>query len=291
MEVFISWSGKRSLAAAEALREWLPKVIQAIDPWLSKTDLEKGTEWNSVIAGRLAKAKAGIFCLTPGNLHADSILFEAGAISRNGEDTYVCTLLIGLEYSQIQWPLAQFQHSKFEKTDLLELLRTLNKHTEKPLLDTDLEDVFQMYWPRLEEKFRNLPSESGPQAPKASVDVMMAEVLELVRNLSTSSNKSEIADAELNAERTWLQAVATSVRALDASIDNVGATATENGFSFRAYSKKGDRSHEFNISRSIPIKEIPKIVRSVVLPTVLREELKDELRHESRRERRGDVDT
>lgn len=185
MEVFISWSGKRSLAAAEALRDWLPKVIQAIDPWLSKTDIEKGTEWNSVIAGRLARAKAGIFCLTTGNLHADSILFEAGAISRNGAETYVCTLLIGgLEYSQIQWPLSQFQHTKFEKADVSALLQTLNKKTEKPLSDADLEDVFETYWPRLDEKFGKLPSESGPQAPKPSVDMMVAEILELVRDFS-----------------------------------------------------------------------------------------------------------
>jgi hypothetical protein len=30
MDVFISWSGERSRTAAEALRGWLPKIINAI---------------------------------------------------------------------------------------------------------------------------------------------------------------------------------------------------------------------------------------------------------------------
>ena len=51
MDVFISWSGTRSGAAAEALRTWLPKVINAIKPWLSLADMDKGARWSSDIAG------------------------------------------------------------------------------------------------------------------------------------------------------------------------------------------------------------------------------------------------
>jgi hypothetical protein len=79
MDVFISWSGERSRAAAEALRSWLPKIINAIKPWLSSEDIDKGSRWGTDVASRLETAKAGIICLTPGNLHSDWILFEAGA--------------------------------------------------------------------------------------------------------------------------------------------------------------------------------------------------------------------
>jgi len=41
MKVFISWSGQRSAAVADALRYWLPKVIQALEPWMSADDIEK----------------------------------------------------------------------------------------------------------------------------------------------------------------------------------------------------------------------------------------------------------
>lgn len=33
MDIFISWHGKRSHAAAEALRGWLPLIVNAFKPW------------------------------------------------------------------------------------------------------------------------------------------------------------------------------------------------------------------------------------------------------------------
>jgi hypothetical protein len=60
MDVLISWSGKRSKAAAEALRDWLPQVINAIKPWLSSADIDKGTQWRRKLASSLEECKAGI---------------------------------------------------------------------------------------------------------------------------------------------------------------------------------------------------------------------------------------
>jgi TIR domain len=65
VDVFISWSGDRSRAAADALRDWLPKIINAVRPWLSSADIDKGARWNVDIAAKLEAAKIGILCLTP----------------------------------------------------------------------------------------------------------------------------------------------------------------------------------------------------------------------------------
>ena len=39
MKVFLSWSGEASLAMAAQLKSWLPKVIQALQPWISSEDM------------------------------------------------------------------------------------------------------------------------------------------------------------------------------------------------------------------------------------------------------------
>ena len=44
MRVFISWSGERSKRVALTLHTWLPDVIQAIEPWMSRRDLGAGTD-------------------------------------------------------------------------------------------------------------------------------------------------------------------------------------------------------------------------------------------------------
>jgi hypothetical protein len=56
MNIFISWSGPRSGAVAEALKKWLPKIVNAFKPWLSSADIDKGTRWSSDIATRLQAA-------------------------------------------------------------------------------------------------------------------------------------------------------------------------------------------------------------------------------------------
>ena len=60
MKIFISWSGEPSGAVGKALRDWLPNVIQVLDPWISKSDIDKGTRWSSEIAEQLQASRVGI---------------------------------------------------------------------------------------------------------------------------------------------------------------------------------------------------------------------------------------
>jgi len=80
MKVFISWSGERSRIIAEALREWLPAVIQSADAWLSTQDIEKGSRPLDELTKELKGTSLGIVCLTPENLGERWIHFEAGAL-------------------------------------------------------------------------------------------------------------------------------------------------------------------------------------------------------------------
>jgi TIR domain len=135
MKIFISWSGPRSAAVAEVLKEYLPLINNAFDPWLSSEDIPKGSRSTGEIGDALANARAGIICLTPNNLTAPWILFEAGGIAKTvTEKPLACTLLIGLEPSQVSKPLGDFQATRLkekeplpESAGLLRLIKTLNK--------------------------------------------------------------------------------------------------------------------------------------------------------------------
>ena len=53
MKVFISWSGEKSRAVAQALREWLPYINSEIEPWMSDADIDLGKRWSDQVAKEL----------------------------------------------------------------------------------------------------------------------------------------------------------------------------------------------------------------------------------------------
>ena len=67
MKVFIGWSGGASRLVAQALREWLCNIIQAIKPWMSEEDINKGAQWNSELANNLEETSVVCF----GDVHAE----------------------------------------------------------------------------------------------------------------------------------------------------------------------------------------------------------------------------
>ena len=182
--VFITWSGKRSKAIAEALRDWLPKIIQTTDPWMSEHDIAKGTRWPLEIAGHLNEARFGLICLTPTNLDAPWLLFEAGALSKTIKeaDAYVWTYLFDVEYTNVEWPLAQFQHTKAEKEDTRKLIHSINRATGGTLRENQLNELFNHLWPVLGERLENTRNIQEGPGTKRSEREMLKELLELTRS-------------------------------------------------------------------------------------------------------------
>jgi len=129
MKIFLSWSGTRSRLVAEALNDWLPRVIQAVKPFYSPV-IEKGAKWSSEIDAALEGTNVGIVCLTPDNLASPWIYFEAGALSKT-EDALVWTFLHGLTPSDVPPPLGKFQHTVAQRDDTLSLIKTINRCLDK----------------------------------------------------------------------------------------------------------------------------------------------------------------
>lgn len=193
MKVFISWSGSKSNTVATALRRWIPDVIQTVEPWMSRTDIEAGARWSREIDEKLGETKFGIICLTKSNLCAPWILFESGALAKTIADTFVCPYLIDLEPSDIpQGPLAQFQAKRANEKETWELISTINRALKEDALPEDkLKRTFDRWWPDLKHILDNLPAEKASGETRRSTEEMLSEVIDLVRALSRRSSREE----------------------------------------------------------------------------------------------------
>jgi|SRR6185295_7906728 len=185
MDIFISWSGPRSKVLAAALRNWLPKVIQAVRPWISASDIEKGAQWLTEVSQRLSTTNFGLICTTPENLREPWLLFEAGALSKALGSSRVCPILLDLVPSDLKGPLAQFQATIFERDDMGKLLQVVNSSLESGQLPAEqLKEAFDLWWPQLESAAAILPP------PEMDLDIqrterdLLEEVVETTRRLT-----------------------------------------------------------------------------------------------------------
>jgi hypothetical protein len=185
MKVFISWSGERSRAVAEAFRVWLPNVIQTVDPWVSLADIEKGARWSTEITAQLEACSVGLICLTPENLSAHWLLFEAGALSKTVDKTFVCPYLLNLQPTDIQGPLAQFQATTAEKPETRKLLHTINKASGDHALQVPQVDAaFEKWWSELDSQLQAISAVQLSAPPKRPDRELLEEVLETVRAMA-----------------------------------------------------------------------------------------------------------
>lgn len=204
MKVFISWSGDQSKYIAQKLSEWIEQVLQSTEPWIS-TDIEKGKRWNPEIAGNLEDSKVGIFCMTPSNLSSEWIHFEAGAISKT-KDAYVCTLLYKVTPTDISSALSQFQATKFERDDILKLVKNINtqigKSGGKSIKEKALERAFDSQWSQLENEMKNVPDSDDIEEPRTEKD-LLEESLNILRFLKNSVQANNISESDMDEIVDW----------------------------------------------------------------------------------------
>jgi hypothetical protein len=192
MEIFISWAGERSRGVAEALWDWLPKVIQSLRPWISNMDIDKGARWIQELSGRLSNCNFGLIVLNAKNMNAPWLLFEAGALSKALDSSRVCPILMDLDSSSVIGPLSQFQATKLEKGDIFKLIKDINKELDtKALADSQLQESFETWWPKFEEKLNSIPAETEPKVVKQSERDLLQEVLRSVRAIERQLTSDE----------------------------------------------------------------------------------------------------
>jgi hypothetical protein len=194
VKVFISQSRDRSRAVAFELQQFVRLLVPGTEPWVSNTGIEKGSRWSPELAENLDDAGAGIICLDADNLDDRWILFEAGTLARKPQDK-VWTFLLDIDYSQVQQPLSQFQHTKAERSDVLLMIQSISNTAAKAgtpqRTDADVRVVFDALWPQVEARLAQIKATPAANPkPIRTTDEMLTEVLDTVRGLSKQAEAS-----------------------------------------------------------------------------------------------------
>ncbi len=163
MKLFISWSGIRSKKIAERLNEFLKGFLQGSEPFFSDEDIAKGAKWFETISDQLEQTNFGIICLTKENRSSPWIFFEAGALAKNLKIANVCPILFGLDYSDVEGPLSQFQLAAFNKPDIHKLCGSINSKLSRQLDYKTFDKLFDTLWPEAEKDIWEIISDDLPQ--------------------------------------------------------------------------------------------------------------------------------
>ena len=188
MKVFLSWSGERSFEIAHILAAWISKVVQSAEPWVSVHSTDTGSRWSEQASKRLDEVGVGIVCLVPENLASPWILFEVGALAK-ASVADIRILLLDLEPRDVRQPLALFQHTKFDREGMRQLVGTINEAVERgggtALPDEDLDEVFEASWPSVESKVTQIMERTAEEypPPRTNDREVLEEILAAVRRL------------------------------------------------------------------------------------------------------------
>jgi anti-anti-sigma factor len=147
MRVFLSWSGGDSQRAAEVLKPWLQQVLPGVEVWMSTHDIQAGSPWATVLHEQLRRAEFGILCLTPENLSAPWILYEAGALAMSSKvGCVVPLLLLDVAPEKLPAPLAQFQSVRADRAGTWKVVSSINAAGGDGMPEERLHKVFEMEW-------------------------------------------------------------------------------------------------------------------------------------------------
>ncbi len=195
VQVFLSWSGRKSHDVALALKSWLPEIINDLDPWMSSEDIEPGRRWSGEIAKVLKTVDIGIICLTRENQDRVWVNYEAGAVAKAmlGGDSKAraATFLIDIEKeSEVTGPLAQFQHTRPNEADVLRLTKSLNSAAGSPRTSEQLARAVTKWWPDLESAIAETNTRPGVslKKPVRSEREILEEILTRVRDIASSTS-------------------------------------------------------------------------------------------------------
>ena len=132
---------------ASALCLLLKATIPSVPTWTSQKNPDVGQTWQDTLRRVLDTSDYGILCLTPENLNAPWLLFEAGAMSKKIEAARVVPYLLKVKGADLEPPLSLFQGVPADEDGTWRLLRSVASTLPDPPEEAGLRSAFDAHWP------------------------------------------------------------------------------------------------------------------------------------------------
>lgn len=214
MKLFISWSRPLSKAHALCFREWLPKVFQGVEAFMSDQDISLGQRGIPAIENQLDEIDFGVVFVTRENQDAPWIHYEAGALSRAvaAPESRVIPMLVDLSIGDLgASPLSGYQGKPTNRDGVFRLCRSVNECLERNLSDARLAETFDMWWPKLEECWGKIERGERASRPEATLDSIAGQVDELTKLVASLRNAERTQTRALQ-YLTWFTSPGTGGR-------------------------------------------------------------------------------
>ena len=218
LKIFISWSGAYSNALSEAFAEWLDKVVQSVETFVSSADIESGSRWGSRLGGELSELDFGVAFVTAQNKEAPWVLFEAGALSKNIKESRFTPILCGISNVDLTGnPLIQFQTRELNLEGMKKLVHSIFKAADEDAYSKKkVDDIFEVWWPQFEGRINELTNSGNYDAADTvttepslyELESSVSDLVGAIRDLSTQQQtSSEDVNSQLQLIKTNLSDV------------------------------------------------------------------------------------
>jgi hypothetical protein len=206
MRIFICWSGVRSGKLATELGDWLPTVIEGLEPPFISFRIGPGKQWQEEIGNALRSSGAGLVCVTPESLDSHWIHFEAGALANAVHKRPL--FLYSYRVARLTDPLQAYQARATTRDGTWDIVRTIAGAMKGEAVDVPLEEKFNQEWPRLARVISGLGDITVDAAIPGFADQFNSQTFDepmpQCRDFSWIGRHQRLAgiDALLNQERT-----------------------------------------------------------------------------------------
>jgi hypothetical protein len=145
---------------------------------------------------------------------------------------------------------------------VLKLLKTLNNALgDSALPASHIDEAFEVWWPKLEERMNNLPSDAASAKPTRPDRELLEEILAVVRNQSRANAplRSRVAKSE-----DWVLAVLKAIDSMDPHVMGIRVVpddVPESAITVFEVTSSGGRTYRVDVPTDFPREKLRDVLK------------------------------